>query len=167
MLGSWLIYLVPGLVGTGLLSLVATKKGRQWLRKRRGRMRRRAVKDSKQAWKTHQAARAATPRGQLRARRRAEPKRLTFGHRRRPDDPVAARVWIRKAHERARVARANRRATRPPRPRPLLQLATERASAPPSFSRQCGSTATVDGAPCRNRCLAGRDACHLHTRRAA
>lgn len=173
MLGSWLIYLIPGLVGTGMLSLVASKKGRKWLRKQRTKMRKRAVKDSKTAVKAHRKVRSATPRGQLRARRAQQPKRLTFGHRRAANDPTHSRIAARKARaaggrwvEQRKVSRANRKAAKQPKPSPLLELG-RRVSAPPRMSRQCGSTATQDHQPCRNRCAPGHDSCYLHVRRAA
>lgn len=146
MLGSWLIYLIPGLLGTGVLSLVATRRGRAILKRGRDKLRRKAVRDTKGAWSAHRKVVASTPRGKLRARRRAQPKRLTFGYRRTADDPTVARKLARKTKagagtlwERAKVARANRKASRAPKAKPVLALLAGSSPIAPN-SHECGAT---------------------------
>lgn len=109
MIGTILWWLAASL-GTGLLGFA----GYKGVKKLRARKNRKAKAEILGAFKATKTARAMSARGQVRTQRKAQPKRLTFGHRRTPDDPTR----LRQAVNRAKVAKANKTAAKVDTPKP-------------------------------------------------
>jgi hypothetical protein len=89
---------------------------------------------------------------------------MTFGHRRRPDDPTLTRRAAQKAKEaggrgvdRAKLSWMNRT----PISERLDRRNTYRDMGP---QMMCGSTRTENGHPCRNPRMIGKDHCQVHPR---
>jgi hypothetical protein len=118
MIGTILWWLAASL-GTGLLGFA----GYKGVKKLRARKNRKAKAEILGAFKATKTARAMSARGQVRTQRKAQPKRLTFGHRRTPDDPTR----LRQAVNRAKVAKANKTATKvdTPKATPVTQRILE------------------------------------------
>lgn len=118
MIGTILWWLAASL-GTGLLGFA----GYKGVKKLRTRKNRKAKAEILGAFKATRTARAMSARGQVRTQRKAQPKRLTFGHRRTPEDPTR----LRKAVNRAKVAKANKTATKidTPKATPVTQRILE------------------------------------------
>jgi hypothetical protein len=159
MLLYWLMWIIAGAL-LGLLMLwFQHGNGRKRLRRWRGLMWKRTTLVTRQ---TVQARRRSTARGRLREERRREPHRLTFGHRRRPDDPTLVTRAGRKAKEaggrgveRAKLSWVNRT----PITDRLERRNTERDMGP---QMMCGSTRTENGHPCRNPRMLGKNHCQVH-----
>lgn len=176
---------VIALVTTGGIVLFGSKKRRSktaaWLKKVRHRRWEATKAEGKRTWRAHRARRASTPRGKLRDKRRKQPRRWTGGHMRTPDDPTRARVAARKAKagagsllEKAKVARANRKAGKTAKPKRILELAAETVNplndqkhiAKLRSSGLCGAR-TQAGGNCMNPNVVGGDRCHVHGGKAA
>ncbi|WP_020577334.1 hypothetical protein [Actinopolymorpha alba] len=160
---------------TGIGSLICWKspKARRGLKRARAKTWRKVKGVTRSAWVANKQARAATARGQLRAKRAQQPHRMTFGHRRTDDDPTLTRRAARGAGRTAkakasglvakvRLARMNKKASRPEKPKVLELVATKMASSPPrrtppggasqpagDLRYTCNAT-TQDGTGCQN-----------------
>lgn len=193
MLGSWVFYAVVALTTlTG--GLLATKKGRGWLKRQRRKVGRKAKRDTVGAIRHRRKVRAQTPRGKLRAKRRAQPKRITAGHVREPGDPTRTRRaarWVgtkakdgtrkaaRTAADRYRVRRENRKGPKPA-PKPVLALGPGPVKRKRSTSdtrheqnlrylrsRGYCTAKCQDGTNCLNKASIGSNRCHVHGGRSA
>jgi hypothetical protein len=164
-IGWWLLWVAAGVVLGLLAFFVGQPKFSRWYHKKRRKLFGRAVVASGSAWRArgHSTARGRL-REQRREQRRQEPYRLTFGHRRRPDDPPLVRRAARKAKEaggrgvdRAKLSWANRT--------PISER-VDRRNAYRDMGPQmmCGSTRTENGHPCRNPRMIGKDHCQVHPR---
>lgn len=141
-------------LGTGLLGFA----GYKGVKKLRARKNRKAKNEILGAVKATKTARAMSARGRVRAKRKAQPKRLTFGHRRTKDDPTR----IRKAVDKAKVTKANKTAAKVDTPKtPVLasvmnlfnpEIAssiTDRANKTHTTMTTCQAI-TEDGDTCHN-----------------
>jgi len=161
-IGVWMLYVAAGLA-LGFLGLwIQHGNGRKKLRKWRGMAFGRSMLVIRETWHHHHYQR--TPRARLRAQRKQEPLRWTFGHQRRPDDPTLTRRAARKAKEagsrgadRAKLSWMNRT----PISERLDRRNQYRDMGPQPM---CGSTRTENGHPCRNPRMLGKDHCQVHPR---
>lgn len=174
--------LVSLLTAVGGLICWKSPKARRKLTATRKRVNRRVGHVTRSAWTAHKRSRAATARGQLKAKRRSQPHRLTFGHRRTGDDPTLSRRVAKVAGtkvrdgagrlaDRAKVARANAKAAQVKGPSLLDHLKTTVSYGPGAAGKAvvrakvnravgaptCGSTNTQDGHPCQNPCMMGAE----------
>lgn len=173
-MGLWLLFAIPGAILTTLTGWAAFGKGKnaRAVRRHAKRARHKLWAGTKTRYSAtrryYRAKRDATPRGQLRLKRKAQPHRWTFGHVRTADDPTrsrrAARVVgthakragtgvLTNARNRYRTRRANAR----PKPRRILELGTGKMTATAGRPRggsglTCGAPTgrKHDGPPCQN-----------------
>jgi hypothetical protein len=126
-----LAWVLGGAVVAGVGMVFGTEKGRTWARKKRGKAWGKVKKTSKAAWGYRQKKKAATPRGQRKAKRRTQPPRMTVGHVRAPDDPHPARRAARWVGGKAKEANDKRKLNKlrkkgqPPKRQPIGQLVTK------------------------------------------
>jgi hypothetical protein len=112
MIGT-ILWWLAATAGTGLLGFL----GYKGVKKLRARKNRKAKAEILGAVKAARTARQMTPRGQKRAHRKAQPKRITFGHRRTPDDPTRTRNAVAGVVNKVKTSAANRKAAAVDKPR--------------------------------------------------
>lgn len=191
---GWIIFGFVAVV-TAILGVFVYTKKRGTIRASIGRaakstrkkLFRKNVRESKTAITHARKRKAQTPRGRLKAKRRAQPPGLVVRHVRKPDDPrVPVRVGRKvkagtvkaagTARDRYRVHRENRRAakteTKAIATGPKKLFASEVASysgrrdprhvAEMKSSGLCGAP-TRDGGSCMNPRMIGKDRCYLRS----
>lgn len=180
-MGLWLVFAIPGIVLTTLTGWVFFGKGKnaRAVRRKAQRARRKVWTGTKTRYRStrnyYRAKRAATPRGQLKAKRKAQPHRWTYGNVRTADDPTRSRRAARyagtkakhvgtgllgKARDRYRLRKANAAPKTKPSARELLATKMSgiaHGSAPAAASSSAHGpkclAPTQDGSPCQNTCM--------------
>jgi hypothetical protein len=179
-MGLWLLWAIPAALLTTLTGWAAFGKGKNARAVRRHAKRARhkvwtGTKTRYRATRNHyRAKRAATPRGQLRNRRKAQPLRWSGGHVRTDDDPTRTRrvarvagthakragTGVLRGTKRAGTAALNRyrlrKANAAPKPKRRELLSRSHITTGPKHKVSRGITCGVptgrrhDGPPCQN-----------------
>jgi hypothetical protein len=152
MIGT-ILWWLAATAATGLLGFA----GYKGVKKLRARKNRKAKTEILGAFKATKTARALSNRGRIKAKRRAQPKRLSFGHRRTPDDPT----MVRRVLARRKLAKLNRTPRTPLVPR-LTMLIDRRTVEAEKSAGRCGWADTTTGKPCRLPKKIGEQWCHVH-----
>ena len=153
-------------LGAGLL---ASPRGRRWLKRQRTRAKQHRRRRAQAAWSAYRVRYRKTRRGSRRESRRSQPPRLTFGHVRSQDDPTVPVKAYRKARDRYQLEKQRSRDRKAMEPkRTMGQRVRVLASQGPwsatkaevrhrvssAHGSQCGAK-RVDGYRCQNRAMIG------------